>query len=190
LRKSAVDRVSESAPQQPAQITDRVIAVFNDYSGLLAAMRLRVQEQKIAITSPDIARVSGLADAFVAKCLSPKQPRRLGSASFGAVMSLLGVRLAMIEDPETMARYTARLKKHNPSFVHSGAVHFLVNRYELRKRGRKGGLNSRKYMSPREARALARHAALERWRKAAEKEAAAEARKAAKRKAAPQAKAA
>jgi hypothetical protein len=183
LRKSAVDRVSESAPQQPAQITDRVIAVFNDYSGLLAAMRLRVQEQKIAITSPDIARVSGLAVAFVAKCLSPKQPRRLGSASFGAVMSLLGVRLAMIEDPETMARYTARLKKHNPSFVHSGAVHFLVNRYELRKRGRK-------YMSPREARALARHAALERWRKAAEKEAAAEARKAPKRKAAPQAKAA
>jgi hypothetical protein len=113
---------------------------------LLAALRLRAEDQKIVITSPDVAKVSGLADALVAKILSPKMPRRLSFQSMHPVLSLLGVRLAMIEDPETMSRYTSRLKKRDENCVHSGTVHVLISRRELRKRQRKDGQNSRKYL--------------------------------------------
>lgn len=96
--------MSEAAPQPPA-ITDRgVIATFNSYPEFLLAMRLRAEELKIAVTSPDVAKASGLADALFAKILSPKSPRRLSMVSMEPVLSLLGVRLAMIEDPVTMQR--------------------------------------------------------------------------------------
>jgi hypothetical protein len=182
--------VAESAPQQPAQITDKVIAVFNDYSGLLAALRLRAEDQKIAITSPDVAKVSGLADALVAKILSPKMPRRMSFQTMHPLLSLLGVRLAMIEDPETMSRYTSRLKKRDENCVHSGTVHVFVSRQELRKRQQKGGQNSRRYMSAAAASALARHAANSRWAAAKAKKAAQAAAKEARRRAAATAKAA
>jgi hypothetical protein len=165
-------------------------SVFNDYSGLLAALRLRAEDQKIVITSPDVAKVSGLADALVAKILSPKMPRRLSFQSMHPVLSLLGVRLAMIEDPETMSRYTSRLKKRDENCVHSGTVHVLISRRELRKRQQKDGQNSRKYMSAAAARALARHAANSRWAVVKAKKAAQAAAKAARRRAPAQAKAA
>lgn len=156
----------DSAPQSLA-ITDRgVIATFNSWPDFLAAMRLRAEELKIAVTSPDIAKVSGLPDALFAKILSPKSPRGITRMSMEPVLSLLGVRLAMIEDPITMQRYTSRLKKRTESFVHSSTVHLIFTHLELRRRQRKGGQNSRKYMTTREASAIARKAALARWARA------------------------
>jgi hypothetical protein len=52
--------LSESEPRQPTQITDRVIAEFNDYSGMIAAMRLRAKERQIAIGSDNVAALTGL----------------------------------------------------------------------------------------------------------------------------------
>jgi hypothetical protein len=69
-------------------------SVFNDYSGLLAALRLRAEDQKIVITSPDVAKVSGLADALVAKILSPKMPRRLSFQSMHPKDSRCGTHTA------------------------------------------------------------------------------------------------
>jgi hypothetical protein len=153
-----------SAPQ----ITDRVIAEFNDYPGILAAMRLRAQEQKIPIGSPEVAEVAGIPDHYLAKLLSPKMPRRLGMLSMPGVLAVLGVKLVMVESRPAMERYGNRLPKRNDSCVHAGTVHFALSGKHMRAIRRKGGQNSRKYMSAREARALARKAARARWRKAAE----------------------
>jgi hypothetical protein len=153
-----------SAPQ----ITDRVIAEFNDYPGILAAMRLRAQEQKIPIGSPEVAEVAGIPDHYLAKLLSPKIPRRLGMLSMPGVLAVLGVKLVMVESRPAMERYGNRLPKRNDSCVHAGTVHFALSGKHMRAIRRKGGQNSRKYMSAREARALARKAARARWRKAAE----------------------
>jgi hypothetical protein len=169
--------MSESA-QPPAQIDGRIIAEFDDYSGLLQALRLRCEQTKVAITSPDMAKVSGLADAFIAKCLSPKQPRRLGSASLNAVLTTLGVKLLMLENPITTARYTSRLKRRDETAVHAGTVYFAVGRQDMRKRQQKGGQNSRRYMTPQQASELGRKAILARWAKVAAKKAAAKAAKA------------
>jgi hypothetical protein len=158
----------DSEPQ-PRTITDRVVAQFNSYEGMLAAMVARAKEQRLVITSPEVAEISGLPAAYVAKLLSPKSPRRIGSISMAPVLAILGCRLALIEDRDAMERYTSRVKKHDLKLMHGGSVHFAISRRELRKRQQNGGLNSRKYMSPREARALARKAANARWSKAAAK---------------------
>jgi hypothetical protein len=152
----------------PAPITDRVIATFDDYAGMIAAMRARAQARKIAITSPEVSALTGLPDFYVAKLLSPKAPRRLGALSLVPICSLLCVRLALLEDPIAMARYGDRIPIHDERVVHAGSVHIALSGNHMRTIRRKGGANSRKYMSAREARALARKAARARWRKAAE----------------------
>jgi len=70
--------VSDSAPQQPAQISDRVVTSFNDYAGMIDAMKLRAQERRIAITSPHVAAMANLPDYYVAKLLSVHPVRRVG----------------------------------------------------------------------------------------------------------------
>jgi hypothetical protein len=87
--------------------------------------------------------------------------------SMQPVLSILGVRLQMIEDPNTLARYGDRLPKRQESRVHAATVHFALSGRHMRKIRRKGGQNSRKYVSARRARALARKAARARWAKAA-----------------------
>jgi hypothetical protein len=88
-----------------------------------------------------------------------------------SVLATLGVKLLMIENPVTTERYTNRLKRRDEGAVHAGTVYFAVSRRDMRSRQQKGGENSRKYMSTRQASALARHAVLERWRKVAAKKA-------------------
>jgi len=73
-----------------------------------------------------MARVSGLPDAFIAKLLSPKMPRRIGMLSMHSVLSTLGVKLLMIENPLTTERYTSRLKRREEGAVRSGTVYFAV----------------------------------------------------------------
>ena len=105
--------------------------------------------------------------------------------SLGPILGVLGVKLLMVEDPEAMARYTDKLPKRNKSCVHNGAaITFTFSRRHMQKIGQKGskvrwkaarkmhtaavqgGTNSRKNMTARQARALARKAARARWAKA------------------------
>jgi hypothetical protein len=164
--------VSDSEPQPPAPITDRVIAEFADYNGMLAAIRLRCQEQQIAVGSPDVAALAGIADGYLAKLTSPKAPRRLGAISMGPILAVLGCRLVLVEDRKMMERYTNRLPKRNETCLHAGTVHFALSGKHMRAIRRKGGANSRKNLGKRLRRALARKAAQARWRKAAAKAAA------------------
>jgi hypothetical protein len=174
-------------------VAERELATItyeNGYQGLIDAFRARSNELQIALSGPSVAQVSGLASHYILKVLSPSPAprRRFGAVSLAPILGTLGLKLIVVEDEKAMQRFTSKLEKRQENCVHNNgmqsvAVHVALSRRFVRQIGRKGGLNSRKYMSSREARALARHAALERWRKVAEKEAAAEARKAAKRKA-------
>jgi hypothetical protein len=164
--------VPESEPQSSAQIPERVIATFNSYDGMLAAMRLRAQEHQVPVGSAEVAAIAGIPDHYLAKLLSPKAPRRLGSISMQPVLAVLGVKLVMVEDRETMARYGSRIPKRNNNFVHGGSVHFALSGKHMRAIRRKGGANSRKNLGKRLRRALARKAAQARWAKARKAEAA------------------
>jgi hypothetical protein len=158
--------VTESEPQQPTQIPERVIATFDDWPGMLAAMRLRAQEQRIPVGNPAVDQVAGIPDHYLAKILSPKAPRRLGMISMAGVLGVLGVKLMMVESREAMERYGDRIPKRKESCVHAGTVHISLSGKHMRTIRRKGGANSRKNLGKRLRRALARKAANARWARA------------------------
>jgi hypothetical protein len=145
----------ESEPQQPAQITERVIATFDDYPGMLAAMRLRAEEQRIPVGNPAVDEVAGIPDHYLAKLLSPKTPRRLGMVSMAGVLGVLGVKLVMVESRQAMERYGSRIPKRKETCVHAGTVHIALSGKHMRAIRRKGGANSRKNLGKRLRRALA-----------------------------------
>ncbi len=75
----------------------------NGYAGLLAAMRARVAERQIALSGEAVAEVAGLPRGYLQKILSPlpksrADVRRIGIASLGPVLGVLGVKLLMVED--------------------------------------------------------------------------------------------
>jgi hypothetical protein len=65
--------------------------------------------------------VTGLADRLTTKILCPKMPRGLSLKSMGPILAALGLKLLVIEDPETTARYTDRAAKLSPSALQAQA---------------------------------------------------------------------
>jgi hypothetical protein len=142
----------------------RVIAEFCNYDELINALRARVAE--LNLSGEQIDRRSGLADHYAQKLLGPNQIRRLGAISLGPFLGALAVRGRLIEDRAAVEKLRRQTTPRQSQFVRSVAVYTKLTTRFLRKIGAKGGENSRKYMSARQARALARRAARARWTKA------------------------
>ena len=147
----------------------RVLASFNDYAGLISALRLRAEQRKISLSGEGIASVSGLPRGYAQRVLAPfsksrSAVRRIGIISLGPLLSSLGVRLLLVEDPEAVERYTSRIPARQERSVRTGVVQISLSRHFLAKIGRNGGANSRKFIGKRKARAMARKAAAARWR--------------------------
>jgi hypothetical protein len=153
-------------PQQPEQITDRVVGAIHDYGELIDIMRVRAQERRIAITSPRVAKMAGLPDYYIAKLLSVHPVRRVGMISLGPLLSVLGVRLLMVEDEEAMQKYSGKLDQRVEHAVHDGAaIRFSFSRRFMRKIGLKGA--EVRWSRVRQRSAAASRAAKARWAKAA-----------------------
>jgi hypothetical protein len=138
------------------------------YAGLIAAFRARAAERHIAITGEAVAQVAGIPNFYLAKILSPssKPAKRFGAASLGPILACLGLKIVLVEDSEALEKYASRIPKRQESFVHrGGTVQFVLTRRHLRAIQKKGGRNSRLYMSKRQASALARKAVKARWAK-------------------------
>ena len=141
----------------------RVIADVSSYEQMLAALRSRVNE--LQINGERFDEYSGLPRGYLSKLIGAKPVRRLGMTSFAPVLAGLGLRLLVIEDNAATERLKAKLPPRNQSYVRSVAVHTNLTTLFLRKIGAKGGENSRKYLSKRLVKQLARGAALARWQK-------------------------
>ena len=141
----------------------------NGYAGLLAAMRARVAERQIALSGEAVAEVAGLPRGYLQKILSPlpksrADVRRIGIASLGPVLGVLGVKLLMVEDLAALERYGSRIPARQERSVRTAGVQVHLSRRFLSKIGAAGGANSRKFIGKRKARSLARKAAAARWR--------------------------
>jgi hypothetical protein len=141
------------------------IAEFSDYDGMLQALRARAEQRKVATTSEAIADVSGLPDKYMQKLIGSKPVRRIGMISLGPILGVLGVKLVMVEDPAALARFAAEVPERNESKMHAVAMHITLTRRFMRKIGALGGHARKKNLSKREARKIARKAALARWGK-------------------------
>jgi hypothetical protein len=162
--------MSESEPQPPAPIDGRVLASFSDYDGMIDALRARVQERRIAITSPHVAEVSGMPSYYLCKLLSVHPTRRIGAYSLGPLLGVLGVKLVMIEDADAMAKS-----------VHTGTKTWRVSSRAFKKMQDKGRKSRWENMTPEQRSAWVRRKLNKaRQEKAAAKKAGQEARAAAK----------
>jgi hypothetical protein len=182
--------VSESEPQQPAEINFR-----NGYAGMIEAFRARANERRIAITSQAVAQISGLPSYYVPKLLTPsKNPvRRIGMISLGPLLGVLGAKLVLLPDPEAEKLYGDRIPTRNESCAHpmltvkaGRGKQQLVSVKLLRRIAPLGAAARNAKLSPARRKKIARIAARARWAQvaaaqiAAAKAAKAEARAAAK----------
>jgi hypothetical protein len=143
----------------------RVIADVISYEQMLAALRARVNE--LQLNGERFDEFAGLPRGYLSKLIGAKPIRRLGMTSFAPVLAGLGLRLLVIEDNAATERLKNKLPPRNQSYVRSVAVHTNLTTRFLRKIGAKGGENSRKFLSKRLVKRLARKAANARWKKGA-----------------------
>jgi hypothetical protein len=148
----------------------RVIGTFNDYHGLLEALRLRAHERKVALSGDDAAVVAGLPHKYLAKLIGSNPVRRIGMTSLGAVLGVLAVKCILVEDPDAdkwlqkqAARFGKGLKQRNENLVRDDATHRTFTHRFMRKIGKKGGRARALKLTSKQRKASARKAALVRW---------------------------
>jgi hypothetical protein len=94
----------------------RRLAVISDYSELIAALRARADALNISNLTIDL--VSGMQSGYTSKCLAIRPRRTLGRLSLGLVLSTLGLKLAVLEDKEQLARMRPRLERRKKNGIH------------------------------------------------------------------------
>jgi hypothetical protein len=136
----------------------RVIAEFSNYDEMINGLRLRANE--LNVSGEQLDAYSGLPSKYAQKLLGLNQIRRLGAISLGPFLGALCVKGQFVEDKPHRGGQTTPRKSE---FVRSVAVHGHLTTRFLRKIGKKGGENSRKYLGKRLVKQLARRAANARW---------------------------
>src|SRR6516164_3938862 len=142
----------------------KVLGEFVEYSDFVQAVRNRVVELGIHGTRFD--SLAGWPEGYLSKLTAQRPVRRIGMSSMGPLLSAMGVKLQMVEDPAGTARLR-RLPPRNPSYVRTmpaDACIVLTPRM-LKRIRRLGGKARMAKLSAEERSALARRAAQARWRR-------------------------
>jgi hypothetical protein len=145
--------------ERPRVIADEIV----EYSDFMQALRARVSE--LQIQGDSFCEFAGLARGYLSKLLTIRSVRRVGMQSMGPLLSAMGVKLQMVEDPAGTARLR-RLPPRNLSYVRTmpaDACIVLTPRMLQRIR-RLGGQARMAQLTPEQRSRLARKAALARWR--------------------------
>ena len=140
-------------------IADEIV----EYSDFMQALRTRVNE--LQIQGDSFCEFAGLARGYLSKLLTIRSVRRVGMQSMGPLLSAMGVKLQMVEDPAGTARLR-RLRPRNLSYVRAmpaDACIVLTPRMLQRIR-RLGGQARMAQLTAKQRRELARKAAIARWR--------------------------
>jgi len=150
-------KMNEAVPR----VDGRILSVFVDYPGMLAALRARAEELRLSRATID--QVAGLPSGYSGKILGIKQVRRLNLISLGPVLGALGIKLVMVEDAAALRDFGGRSNKRHENRVRNNVVNIFRNRSEFSAMGKIGGKNSRKYMDKKTASELGRKAIKARW---------------------------
>lgn len=137
----------------------KIIAEFNDYRGLIVALRQAKEHRGVSFATLD--DLADLADNFSAKVLGPRPARKLSMVNIGRFLSGLGVKCQVVDDPTTFDVKLGKIR--NKSQVRAEALHLVINRRVLRTAGVRGGKARWANLSPSERSAQARAFANARW---------------------------
>jgi hypothetical protein len=141
----------------------RVVAEFSDYTGMLDALRRRVNE--LALNGERFDEYAGLPRGYLSKLVGAKPTRRLGMVSFQPVLAGLGLRCLFVEDEAATERLKNHVAPRNGSYVRSAAWQITLTRRFLQKIGRLGGKANMARLTSKQRSELGRRGANARWRK-------------------------
>jgi hypothetical protein len=88
-----------------------ILAEVKDYEQLHAALRARVEQLDVSRETLD--HLTGLQSGYCAKLLANTRLKRMGAQSLGPLLTVCGLRLLVVEDPDAMARFAPRLEKRD-----------------------------------------------------------------------------
>jgi hypothetical protein len=149
--------------------TDSRFVLVHDECELLAALRKRCDE--LGVTRQTLDAAAMLPDGYASKLLCDPPMKHLGALTLWSILGTLGYRIALVHDPDLLARFRDKLvvRKCPPQSTGSkGRVKLNFTHRFLRKIGRLGGQRSGEV---RRARASAKQAVSEmksttfRWRR-------------------------
>jgi hypothetical protein len=148
------------------------IGTASDYAGLLTVLRQRADALRVSRETID--EIAGWADGYASKLLAPACSKALGARSLGPLLEVLGVKLAVLEDPAAMARFEKRRTPRAEWQVRNGmrSIAGIRQREWLfsPERAKECAALRMVKLSPEKRQRLARRAARARWRKAREVE--------------------
>lgn len=156
----------------------RQIAVVRDYVGLIAGIRARIVQ--LGLTYETVDALAGFTTRYTSRVLIEEPQRNthlqrhayrtMGLMSLGAMLGATGLKIALIEDVDAMERiqhhrdFGQRKRPMHRDAVHAHIVHRITSEF-MRQIGHKGGKASRKSISKKQRRVLAKRAAKARWSK-------------------------
>lgn len=131
---------------------------------------LRARADALGLSRVELDRIAGVPSGYSAKVLAEVPIRKLGPDTLGPMLGALGVKIMLVEDPEALAKFTAKGDARDERYaknaaLHSDSVEIKFGGRKFKRMQRKGGANSRKYMSKKKATRLARRANRMRWHK-------------------------
>jgi hypothetical protein len=128
--------------------SERILAEFTDYAGMLEAVRARVNE--LSINGERFDEFAGLPRGYLSKLIGVKPVRRIHMMSMGPLFCALGIRCIMVEDPQATARLKSRLNARNNSYHRTSYTMRTVTNRQWRKIQKLGRKARWKKLSKRE----------------------------------------
>lgn len=144
--------------------------IVRDYEDLALVLN-RVREIR-NMSCEELDRIAGWPDRLATKALTATPPiRKLGPKSIRGGIEGLGIMLIAVDDPEAMAKYTAKAQKRDARQVRvqsgglHGAVTIKISRRKLRRLAAMGGKKRWAKLSEQGRTRLAKRLAKARWGK-------------------------
>jgi hypothetical protein len=150
-----------AAPQRPLG------PPCKEYAQLQEQFRRRAEQLQVSRLAID--SLAGFTGGLASKLLAPSPSKHLGWEYLGGLCAALGMAWLPVESPQDLEEVMRRIadgrieKRRAEKAKHSGVVHQTFSLRFMRKIGRKGGANSRMFMSRRKATRIGRKAAMKRW---------------------------
>lgn len=149
-------------------MTEQTHGIVRDYGDLRAVLS-RVRDLR-NISCEEIDRLAGWPAGLAGKVLCAEPIRRLGPDTIAGGLGALGVMLVAVDDPEALAKYTARAEQRDSAQVRVTAKpRIKIPKWLFTSRkARELRLSQLANMSPKQRAKMARkarRAALLRWRR-------------------------
>ncbi len=144
------------------------LATVRTYDDLIAALRAR--KDRLRLTDATMDALAGWQSGYTGKLFGPSQVKKLGGLSFELALATLGVRLELVEDPETVAMMERRWEQRaRPANVDAHRISETLKRRVLpqimRDLSKKAADARKAKIRPSTRRRIARLAAKARWRR-------------------------